>query len=56
MCTEMNFFRINLDEVKNEVQSEGVQEIFTSNSKVKIRSIPTKKGLEIAKQTIGLLP
>lgn len=56
VCTEMQYFGMDLDNVKNEQRSNGIREINTAVSKVKILVIPTNEELEIAKQTFKLLP
>lgn len=55
VCTNMDFFGIDLDEVKNESKLKGLREINTDSSKVKILVIPTNEELEIAKQAFQLL-
>ena len=52
----MQYFGMDLDNVKNEQRSNGIREINTAVSKVKILVIPTNEELEIAKQTFKLLP
>jgi acetate kinase len=55
VCTEMEYFGIDLNNAKNEQRSNAVREINTAVSKVKILVIPTNEELEIAKQTFELL-
>ncbi|TVZ27829.1 acetate kinase [Gillisia sp. Hel_I_86] len=55
VCTDMDYFEIELDEVKNEVKSKEWREIHTPSSKVKILVIPTNEELEIAKLSFELL-
>jgi acetate kinase len=55
VCTDMDFFGIDLDETKNEEKSQEFREINTISSEVKILVIPTNEELEIAKQAFGLL-
>ena len=55
VCTDMDFFGIEIDEAKNELNSKDLREINTSFSKVKILVIPTNEELEIAKQAYQLL-
>lgn len=55
VCTDMDFFGIDLDEIKNEVRSHVLREINTPTSKVKILVVPTNEELEIAKQAFQLL-
>src|SRR5690554_2426951 len=55
VCTNMDFFGIDLDEVKNESKSKALREINKESSKVKVLVIPTNEELEIAKQAFQLL-
>jgi len=55
VCTDMDFFGIDLDKVKNESKSKEFREINSSTSKIKILVIPTNEELEIAKQGYQLL-
>ncbi|CAM4134267.1 acetate/propionate family kinase [Gillisia hiemivivida] len=55
VCTDMDFFGIDLDESKNEEKSQELREINSSISKVKVLVVPTNEELEIAKQAFGLL-
>ncbi len=55
VCSEMDFFGIELDTKKNNQKSSVFREIHKSSSKVKILVIPTNEELEIAKQTFQLL-
>ncbi|MGC1631137.1 MAG: acetate kinase, partial [Gelidibacter sp.] len=55
VCEDMDFFGITLDEAKNELRSEGLREINTASSKVKVLVIPTNEELEIAKQAFELV-
>lgn len=55
VCTDMDFFGIDLDEAKNDSKSKELREINTANSKVKVLVIPTNEELEIAKQAFQLL-
>lgn len=50
VCTEMNFFGVDLDHGKNELSSKNIREINTDTSRVKILVVPTNEELEIAKQ------
>jgi acetate kinase len=56
VCSEMQYFGMDLDNTKNEQGSNGIRDINTAVSKVKILVIPTNEELEIAKQTFKLLP
>ena len=55
VCTDMEFFGIDLDRTKNELRSQDLRDISTSSSKVKILVIPTNEELEIAKQAYHLV-
>lgn len=55
VCTDMNYFGIELDASKNEVRSKEIREINTSDSKTKIVVIPTNEEIEIANQVYELL-
>lgn len=55
VCTDMDYFGIELDEAKNEIRSKEIREINTPQSKTKILIIPTNEELEIAKQVYELL-
>ena len=55
VCTDMDYFGIELDETKNEIRSKEIREISTPNSKTKILVIPTNEEIEIANQVYELL-
>jgi len=55
VCTDMDYFGIELDEAKNEIRSKEIREINTPQSKTKILIIPTNEELEIANQVYELL-
>lgn len=55
VCTDMEYFGIELDESKNDMRSKEIRKINTSNSKTKILVIPTNEEIEIATQVYGLL-
>ena len=55
VCTDMNYFGLELDDAKNEVRSKEIREINTPNSKTKIMVIPTNEEIEIANQVYDLL-
>lgn len=55
VCTDMDFFGIELDDTKNNHSSKNDREINTENSKVKILVIPTNEELEIAIQVYDLV-
>jgi len=55
VCTDMDYFGIELDHDKNEIRSKEMREINTLNSKTKILVIPTNEEIEIANQVYELL-
>jgi acetate kinase len=55
VCTDMEYLGIGLDDSKNELKSNGLREINSEVSKVKVLVVPTNEELEIAKQAFGLL-
>ena len=55
VCTDMEFFGIELDDTKNEIRSKEIREINLSESKTKILVIPTNEEIEIANQVYDLL-
>jgi len=55
VCTDMDYFGIELDEAKNEIRSKEIREINTAESKTKILVIPTNEEIEIANQVYELL-
>jgi acetate kinase len=55
VCTDMEYFGLELDDVKNEIRSKEIREINTANSKTKIMVIPTNEEMEIANQVYALL-
>ncbi|MEC5166356.1 acetate kinase [Flavobacterium sp. PL11] len=55
ICTDMEYFGIELDENKNELRSKEIREINTTNSRTKILVIPTNEEIEIANQVFELL-
>jgi acetate kinase len=55
VCTDMEYFGMELDEAKNEIRSKEMREINTANSKTKIMVIPTNEEMEIANQVYALL-
>jgi acetate kinase len=55
VCTDMEFFGIELDEAKNEIRSKEIREINLPQSKTKILIIPTNEEIEIANQVYDLL-
>jgi acetate kinase len=55
VCTDMDYFGLELDQAKNEIRSKEMREINTPNSKTKILVIPTNEEIEIANQVYNLL-
>jgi acetate kinase len=55
VCTDMDYFGLELDLPKNEIRSKEMREINTPNSKTKILVIPTNEEIEIANQVYNLL-
>lgn len=55
VCTDMDYFGLQLDTSKNEIRSKEIREINTGDSKTKILVIPTNEEVEIAKQVFELL-
>src|SRR5690606_22828260 len=55
VCEGMEYLGIHMDELKNQNKTEGVWEINTNDSPIKILVIPTNEELEIAQQAVALL-
>ncbi|MGQ7944528.1 acetate/propionate family kinase [Flavobacterium sp. WC2509] len=55
VCTDMEFFGIELDNAKNEIRSKEIREINLQESKTKILVVPTNEEIEIANQVYHLL-
>jgi acetate kinase len=55
VCTDMEYFGIELEASKNEIRSKEIREINTLESKTKILVVPTNEEIEIAKQVFELL-
>lgn len=55
VCTDMDYFGLELDSVTNEIRSKEIREINTPDSKTKILVIPTNEEIEIANQVYELL-
>ena len=55
VCTNMEYFGIELDLVKNELRSKEIREINLPQSKTKILVVPTNEEVEIAHQVFELL-
>ena len=55
VCTDMDYFGIELDHEKNQIRSKEIREINTPDSRTKILVIPTNEEIEIANQVYELL-
>ncbi len=55
VCTDMEYFGLELDLNKNELRSKEIREINLPQSKAKILVIPTNEEIEIANQVFELL-
>ncbi len=55
VCTDMEFFGIELDLEKNNVRARKITEIHKEGSATKILIVPTNEEVEIAKQSFKLL-
>jgi acetate kinase len=55
VCTDMEYFGIELDNSKNEIRSKEIREINQLQSKTKILVIPTNEEVEIANQVYDLI-
>ena len=55
VCSNMEFFGIELDIEKNNIRSKEIREINSKDSRIKVLVIPTNEEIEIAKQTYTLL-
>ncbi|MFZ0597610.1 MAG: acetate kinase [Flavobacterium sp.] len=55
VCTDMDYFGIELDEEKNKIRSKEIREISKPNSRTKVLVIPTDEEYEIAYQVYQLL-
>lgn len=55
VCTDMDYFGIELDDEKNQIRSKEIREISTPNSKAKVLVVPTDEEYEIANQVYQLL-
>ena len=54
VCTDLEFFGIEIDKQKNDTRAKELIEIHKPESKVKLLVIPTNEELEIAKQAFQL--
>lgn len=55
VCEGLEFMGVKLDLAKNEGKADGIREISTPDSKVKVLVIPTNEELAIARETAELL-
>ncbi|WP_035648313.1 acetate/propionate family kinase [Flavobacterium sp. ASV13] len=55
VCTDMDYFGIEIDSEKNQIRSKEVREINKVNSKTKVLVVPTDEEYEIANQVYQLL-
>ena len=55
VCTDMEFFGIELDVEKNNVRARKITEIHKEGARTKILIVPTNEEVEIAKQSFKLL-
>ncbi len=55
VCEQLDFFGIQLNEQENSARKNGIREIQSEHSKVKVLVIPTNEELEIANQVYELV-
>ena len=55
VCTDMEYFGIEIDDDKNQIRSKEIREINKPNAKAKILVVPTDEEYEIANQVFQLL-
>ena len=55
ICTDMDYFGIEIDAEKNQIRSKELREINSENSIVKVLVVPTDEEYEIANQVYQLL-
>lgn len=55
VCTDMDYFGIEIDKEKNQIRSKEIREINSENSIVKVLVVPTDEEFEIANQVFQLL-
>ncbi|WP_264551326.1 acetate/propionate family kinase [Flavobacterium sp. N2038] len=55
VCTDMEYFGIEIDNEKNQIRSKEIREISKPNSKAKVLVVPTDEEYEIANQVYQLL-
>jgi acetate kinase len=54
VCTDLDYLGIAIDDDKNQVRSDALNDISAETAKVKVLVIPTNEELEIAKQSVSL--
>ncbi|MCM0666626.1 acetate/propionate family kinase [Flavobacterium tyrosinilyticum] len=55
ICTDMNYFGIEIDAAKNQIRSKELREINSENATTKVLVVPTDEEYEIANQVYQLL-
>ncbi len=55
ICTDMNYFGIEIDKEKNQIRSKELREINSENATAKVLVVPTDEEYEIANQVFQLL-
>ncbi|WP_316634695.1 acetate kinase [uncultured Flavobacterium sp.] len=55
VCTDMDYFGIELNQEKNQIRSKEIREINSASSKTKVLVVPTDEEYEIANQVYQLL-
>lgn len=55
ICTDMNYFGIEIDAAKNQIRSKELREINSENATTKVLVVPTDEEYEIANQVFQLL-
>ncbi|MEN2399903.1 acetate kinase [Flavobacterium sp. MC2016-06] len=55
VCTDLDYFGIEIDDEKNQIRSKEIREINKPSSKVKVLVVPTDEEYEIANQVYNLL-
>jgi acetate kinase len=55
VCTDMDYFGLELDDTVNEVRSKEIREINQPQARTKILIVPTNEEIEIANQVHHLL-
>ncbi|WP_427873113.1 acetate/propionate family kinase [Flavobacterium sp. MMS24-S5] len=55
ICTDMNYFGIEIDTAKNQIRSKELREINSENATTKVLVVPTDEEYEIANQVYQLL-